>query len=195
MSWKVTEAPSAFPVTLAQAKAVLRVQHTAEDALIQQIIESAYDYCEQELDLAIMEQEITYKLDAFPEARTITLPRANLLSITSFTYTDTALAEQSFTDYVADSFSTPARVVNNTDTWPETADRANTITIVYRAGFSETETGDSHTTPKAVIQAMTMLITHFYENRNTVAVGPGMASAEIALATANLLHKYRRLGV
>ena len=195
MSWKVTAEPAVEPVTLAEAKAHCRVQHDAEDDLITALIVAARNYCEQELDLAIIEQEITLKLDAWPSGRTIYLPRANLLSVTSVSYLDGASAIQTFADFTEDDFSTPARIVNNTSDWPETANKANAITIVYRAGFSELSTGNEHSTPQAVAQALLMLVAHWYSNRQAVNVGSHNTSSEVQMSVSALLHKYRRLGV
>lgn len=193
MNWKVTEEPTKEPISVADAKAYLRVQHSADDALIGDIIAAAESFCEEELDLAIMDQEITLKLDTFPYSKTIYLPRANLLSVTSVKYNDTDGAEQTFTDYTADTFSTPARIVNNTTDWPETEDKVNSVTIVYRAGFKASETGDGDLPPGAVVQAMRMLITHWYENRSTVVVGETTEPLQMAVSAS--LQKYRRMGV
>jgi uncharacterized phiE125 gp8 family phage protein len=195
MSWKVTTKPDFYPVTLAQAKEYLRVQHDAEDDIITRCIEAAYDYCEQELDLAILEQTITLKLDNFPQGRTITLPRTNLLSVTSFDYLDLDGDNQSYADYVADEYAIPARIVNNVEDWPDTKDVANAVTIVYQAGFSETETGNTHSTPSSIIQAMNLLITHFYDTRSAVVIGAGVTSMEVQMSVSALLNKYRRLGL
>lgn len=193
--WKVTEAPDFYPVTLAEAKEYLRVQHSAEDDVIERCISAAYEYCEKELDLAILEQEITLKLDAFPDEKYISLPMSNLLSVTSVTYTDAAGDSQSFADFTADDYSTPGRIVRNADEWPETKDIANSVTVVYRAGFGETGTGNSHSTPKAVIQAMNLLITHFYDVRGAVVIGSGVSSTEVQFSVAQLLNKYRKYGL
>lgn len=188
--WKVTTAPAFEPISLVDAKNYLRVQNSSEDSAISDIIEAARDYCEQELDLALIDQSITLKLDAFPDGRTIYLPRTNLLEVTSFAYLDQNSVSQTFTDYTADTFSTPARLVNNTETWPETADAANAITIVYRAGFAES---DTRNIPPAVNQAMRLLITHYYNNREAVVIGS--PSEEVALGVTYLLSKHRRYGV
>ena len=55
MNWKVTEQP-ASPVSLSQAKTQLRVQHNLDDSEIIRLISAAVDYCEEELDLDIIDQ-------------------------------------------------------------------------------------------------------------------------------------------
>lgn len=193
--WKVTEEPVELPVTRADAKLYLRVDTATEDSVVDDCIEAAVDYCEKELGLALMDQQITLKLDNFPSGREIFLPMTNLLSVISVNYTDSAGANQAFTDYTVDSYMTPGRIVNNTSTWPQTKDIANAVTIVYRAGFKSYETGLTNPVPNGIRQAMLMLITHWFDHRNSVFIGAGLASNEVALSVSALLQKYRRLGV
>lgn len=193
--WKITEEPVEPPVTRADAKVYLRLDTSAEDSVVDNCIQAAVDYCEKELGLALMDQQITLKLDNFPSGREIFLPMTNLLSVTSLNYTDTAGANQSFTDYTVDTYMTPGRIVNNTSTWPQTKDVANAITIVYRAGFKSYETGLTNPVPTGIRQAMLMLIAHWFDHRNSVFIGAGLASDEVALSVSALLQKYRRLGV
>lgn len=193
--WKVTTEPLELPITLADAKEFLRVDHSDEDSIITSAIGAAVDYCEAELGLALMDQTITVKLDAFPSVDYIYLPMSNLLSVVSISYTDQNGDAQTYTDYTADTYNTPGRIVNNLLVWPQTKDVANAVTIVYRAGFKEYDTGETVPVPRGIRQAMMMLITHFYDNRNAVFIGSGMVSDELALAVTALLAKFRRMGV
>jgi uncharacterized phiE125 gp8 family phage protein len=193
--WKVTTDPIELPITLADAKDFLRVDHSDEDDIITSAIGAAVDYCEAELGLALMDQTVTVKLDGFPAEDYIRLPMSNLLSVVSVSYTDQSGDSQTYTDYTADTFNTPGRIVNNLLVWPQTKDVANSVTIVYRAGFKEYNTGMVDPVPRGVRQAMMMLITHYYDNRNTVFVGAGLVSDEVAMAVTSLLAKFRRMSV
>jgi uncharacterized phiE125 gp8 family phage protein len=195
MTWKVTTDPEYLPLTLDEAKAYLRVQHASEDSTITDCIRAATSYCEEELDLAIMEQQITLKMDAFPVGA-IKLPRTNLLSVTSVSYIDTNGDSQAFTDFTVDDFSSPARIVAN-EAWPDAKSITNAVTIVYQAGFKSDQSGSAaeNPAPGAVMQAMRLLITHYFDNRNTVVIGSGIAGSEVALTVTALLQKFRRLGI
>lgn len=193
MSYKVTTEPVVEPLTLEDAKEYLRIQNNDEDQLIAQLIIAARSYCEEELDLAIVEQTITLKLDSFPDSRVIYLPRSNLLDVTSVSYLDQDNASQTFTDYTKDIYSTPGRIINNTNDWPTTTDDANAVTIVYTAGFGEYSESSGAPVPGAVDQAMKMLVTHFYENRTPVVIGNTANSIEMAVTAC--LQKYRRMGL
>lgn len=193
--WKVTETPIELPLTRAAAKLYLRVDTSVEDAIVDDCIQAAADYCERELGLALMDQQITLKLDGFPLGRELFLPMSNLLSVTSVSYIDGNGANQTFTDYTVDTYQTPGRLVNNTSTWPQTKDVANAVTVVYRAGFKAYETGLVNPIPISIKQAILLLITHWFDHRNAVFVGSGVVSDEIAFAVTALLQQYRRMGV
>lgn len=193
--WKATEEPIDNAISTADAKAFLRVDTSADDSVIADCIKAAEDYCQQEMGLALMDQEITVKIDGFPDVRYLYLPMSNLLSVTSVSYIDSNGDTQAYTDYTADTYSTPGRILNNAIVWPQTKDVANAVTIVYRAGFKAYETGLTNPVPNAVRQAMLMLITHFYDHRNGVMIGAGYVTEELALSVTALLAKYRRMGV
>lgn len=193
--WKVTEEPIENAITTADAKAFLRVDTSDEDTIIADCIKAAEDYCQQELGLALMDQEITVKLDGFPDVRYLYLPMTNLLSVTSVSYIDDNGDSQTYTDYTENTYSTPGKITNNALVWPNTKDVSGSVTVVYRAGFKAYETGLTNPVPHGIRQAMLMLITHFYDHRNSVMIGAGYVTEEIALSVTALLAKYRRMGV
>ena len=194
MSWKVTQEPEYLPISLVDAKDYLRVQVATDDSLIEECIRAAASYCEEELDLAIMSQEITLKLDYFPSGA-IELPRTNLLSVESVSYIDSNGNAQPFTEFTEDNYSMPARVVAD-DAWPSAKSTINAVTVVYKAGFKIDETGGAENpAPGVVIQAMKLLVTHFYDNRTPVFIGNSSGGEEIAMTVTALLQKFRRLGI
>jgi uncharacterized phiE125 gp8 family phage protein len=107
-----------------------------------------------------------------------------LQSVTSVTYKDSAATTTTMTvttDYIVDSDSNVGRIVlPYGETWPSfTAYSVNPITITYKAGYTAL--------PKALEQAMLLLIGHWYENREAT----GTVSKEIEFATKALLSMYR----
>ena len=60
---------------------------------------------------------------------------------------------------------------------------ARPVEIVYTAGFTEL--------PKAIRQAMLLLIAHWYTNREAVVTG-NVAAAEVPVAARTLLNQYKR---
>ena len=80
--------PAAEPVTLAEAKAFLRVDVTAEDAFITTLITAARLHVEGTTGRALISQTWRVGLDCWPESREVVLPIAPLISISAITVFD-----------------------------------------------------------------------------------------------------------
>lgn len=192
MNWKVTEEPSQEPVTLAEVKAQIRSDTGTEDELITGYIEGARRFVENRLDLALIDQEITYKLDSFPYIDRLVLPRTNLISVTSVSYVDQDGATQTLATsvYGVDTFSTPGAIYLKTNKeWPtELLNERNVVTVVYRAGWD-----DRASVPRNIKQAVLLLIGHWNENRETVLTGS--IQTEIDFTVTALLNQERLFGL
>ncbi len=81
--------PASEPLTLSQAKAFLRVEHTADDDAITRAITTARQFAEQYLRAALLPQSWDY-IVANPRECTLHLPLGPAQTITSVTLTDAA---------------------------------------------------------------------------------------------------------
>ena len=104
--------PAIEPVTLAEAKAHLRVDISDDDALISAIIKSAREFCEEYLDRSLVYTQWTMRMDAIPWE--IVLPRppvaqAGTTTATVVTYTleTQATATLDTSTYRVDRTATP----------------------------------------------------------------------------------------
>lgn len=130
-----TVEPGAEPVTLAQAKAHLRVDYSADDDLISALISAARQQCEHRTQRTLVNTTWRLSVDAFEQLAL--LPMGPVTAITSLSYVDangTTQTLSSGTDYRADLDSAPARV-QPINTWPTAADQLNAVTITYTAGY------------------------------------------------------------
>jgi uncharacterized phiE125 gp8 family phage protein len=170
MNLVIVTPPTEEPVSLANAKLQMRVDHTADDTLIGIIIAAAREQCEEISRRAFVTQTLRLSLDAWPcEENYISLPRPPLQSVTSVKYTDWNGAEYTLsasTDYLVDIDSEPGRVVLRSGAaWPGAVlCSAGAIKIIYVAGF-----GAATAVPKKYQQAVQILAAHFYENRETAS--------------------------
>ena len=80
--------PAEEPVSLADAKAFLRVDDTAEDGLITTLVSAARLHVESVTGRAMIFQSWRLVLDAWPAERTITLPVAPVHELTAITAFD-----------------------------------------------------------------------------------------------------------
>jgi uncharacterized phiE125 gp8 family phage protein len=84
--------------------------------------------------------------------------------VQSIVYSDTNGASQTVasSDYVVSTFDEPGRIaLANGKSWPSTLEQINAVRVDYTAGYGAT----ADTVPEAIKQAMRMLVSHWYENR------------------------------
>ena len=184
---QVTTPPSSEPISLAEAKAHLRVDTADEDPLIQNLIAAAREACEEWCGRSFVTQTLTLTLDRFPSPSltapgpetawsgsfrndgTIELPRPPAISLTSITYIDTNGASQTLSSsgYKLDLASQPARLAPAFGTsWPATRDEIASVVIVYSAGY-----GAASAVPARAKAAILLLLGTLYENREDAVVG------------------------
>jgi uncharacterized phiE125 gp8 family phage protein len=141
MGLKLITAPIEEPVTVAEAKANMKVEHSAEDTLIGQRIKAARMLAEHETSRAFITQTWEYAIDAFPVSE-IRLPYPPLASVTSIKYDDTAGVEQTLSGavYTIDTHSEPGWVLPVYGAeWPSTLAAANAVRIRYVVGYGDAD--------------------------------------------------------
>jgi uncharacterized phiE125 gp8 family phage protein len=167
MASKLITAPATEPVTVAEAKAHLRVDSADDDALITALIVSARQGAEHITGRALMPQTWELALDKFP--RQINLSRAPLTSITSIKYLDESGVLRTMTEgaYLLDGHSEPARMTPAYGTnWPATRCQANAVLVQFVAGYTS-----AAAVPQEIKSWMLLRIGMLYENRESVAAG------------------------
>jgi uncharacterized phiE125 gp8 family phage protein len=155
------------PVTLAQAKLHLRVDHDDENAAISLLCTGARETCEAFTNRALASGTWTLKLDAFPyELIRIPVGVANL-SVQSINYVDADGVEQTWanTEYLVlqrqDQF--PEIVPAYGWSFPSTRCQRDAVTISF--------TAEDSPCPTALVQGMLLQIGHLYEQRESTVVG------------------------
>ena len=164
-----TTAPVNEPFTTAQAKLHLKQDDSADDTLVDWLIAAARDKCEADTGRQLITADWTLTLPSFPTE--ILFPRPKLQGVITPTYTDTAGSSQSLSSsvYQLDLQSEPGRMrLGVGQSWPATGDYYNAVSIVYRCGYGLT----SASIPDALLQAMYLLMGHWYEHREAVVIGP-----------------------
>ena len=72
-SLKVATQPVVEPVSVADAKAHLRIDHNSDDSYVAALVSAAREYCEVYMDETLVDTQYVMRLDAFPAV--IELPR------------------------------------------------------------------------------------------------------------------------
>lgn len=137
MRLKLITGPTEEPVTLAEAKAHLRIEHNDLDSLITAQITSARLQVESITARALITQTWEQTWDwGFP--CTITLDKNPVQSITSVTYIDTAGVTQTVgvSDYTYDLNAPRALIYPAYGMyWPTARGERNAVTVRFVAGF------------------------------------------------------------
>lgn len=183
-----TTEPAAEPITLAEAKLHLRVDHADEDAYITGLITSARLMCEQRTGKTLISSGWTAYGDEFTDP--LELPNPTVTAVASISYVDVNGTTQTLdaSTYRVDMISAPARIKPVTE-WPETDDRMNAVTVVYTAGYA-----NANAVPAPLKQWMLLAIGDMYENRTASDRPMGTAAPNASVPHSfvdNLLAAYR----
>ncbi|HXF53396.1 MAG TPA: head-tail connector protein [Hyphomicrobiaceae bacterium] len=185
MALILTAAPGTEPVTLAEAKAHLRVDGTAEDALISSLILTARLHVEAALGLALITQGWSYLLDAWPDGA-VRLPIRPVESVSAVKVTaaDGEVSVLAPERYVLDGAGSPPRLVPVDGPFPDPGAAALGIEIAFIAGYGESAAD----VPAPIRQALLQLIAHWFEHREPV---DDAAVTRIPSSVSELLMPYR----
>lgn len=207
--------PFGEPVSLEQAKAQCRVEldDSDEDELIAGYISTARETVETDTGLTLVRRQLVEHHEAFvqrlgtpfgddydrcgsgrswpPVSRRapLWLRAWPIVSVDSVAYTDTDGAAQTLADTRAILGTWPAKLHPARDTdWPDISE-AEGVDVTLTGGYAE---GD---VPLRAVQAMLLLIAHWYRNRETVVAGDRAAAIEVPQAYAELCDKLRNMRV
>lgn len=166
----VVTPPAALPVTLAEAKAHLRVLHTTEDTLIDRLIKAAVAHVESKCGAALITRTLRVLRDTFPaNGGAMVLPVAPVTTVSEITYVDTAGAAQTLAGsaYVLAGGTVRSEVSPVAETWPATQRGRRQIAVTFTAGYGAASTD----MPEDMRAALLLLIEHYYHHRSAVIEG------------------------
>ncbi|MBN4046377.1 phage head-tail connector protein [bacterium AH-315-P15] len=188
MATTLLTAPGLEPIVLTEAKAHLRIDHSAEDSTISEMIAAARQALEDASGLALITQSWQVALDAWP-GPVVELPKRPAQSITEVRVTGldgtaTTLATSAYelksAGGVAHLVKTPSAL------WIAPGRLMGGIEIDYVAGYGSAASD----VPRALRQALLMVIAHVYENRELLSREVG---TPLPAGVDALLAPYRRV--
>jgi len=184
---KIDTAWTTSAVATSDQKSFMRVDFSDDDTLIAELIKASQNVIETYINRAITTQTLSLFLDRLPfysdiklqegvftapdleyNSNFIVLPKPPVTSVTHVKYYDNDNTASTFatTNYYVDTISDQARVVLKTgSSWPTVSQtrNANAYEIKYVAGY-----GGASDVPEPIVQAIKLLTTHLYENREAV---------------------------
>jgi uncharacterized phiE125 gp8 family phage protein len=187
MALVLTSGPAAEPVTVAEAKAHLRIDGTAEDVLIASLILTSRLHIEAALGLALVTQSWKLLLDRWPKEQTVPLPLHPVQAVASVKVyaSDGSPTTVAGSDYLVDAASRPGRLVPSGVSFPVPGKAAGGIEVAFTAGYGAAATD----VPAPIRQALLLLVAHWYEHRDPIEIGTD--ATIIPAAVSELLKPYR----
>lgn len=185
-------------VSLAEAKAHLRVDHADDDDYIEALVAVAgatIDGPDGWLGRCLVEQTLEWRGDEF--GCDIQLPYPPIIDIVSVKYTDDAGVEQTVApaDYhLVGAPSMPRLALNYGSFWPTPRWQSEAVRIRYTAGWPVTIEGagdqavTTWTGPAPIRHAILLMVSELYENREAAS---DSARVELPFAVQALLSTYR----
>jgi uncharacterized phiE125 gp8 family phage protein len=170
-----TVAPSGELLSLAGAKAYLRIDTADEDALLADLIAAAvarFDGYSGVIGRALLAQTWAQAFDRFPEGAEFRLPVGKLIELVSVQYYDTAGDIQSFTGcFAVEDAIGPLVVLQQGQSWPSTATRPDAVRATWRCGHATDDPALAR-----IVQAIRMTVAYWHENREAGDLPPGVAA-------------------
>lgn len=180
------------PVTLAEAKEYLRVDSSAEDALITNLINVAVLFCEKYTKRDLINK--TYKTYRDNFSNKIIIKKSKLQSITSIQYynnSDSLITISPSVYYFTDETDFSSIYLKNNQTWPSdnNISRLQNIIITFVAGFGPAASD----VPADLKQGLLQHIVAMYERRGDCEgeLGDTESSAVLPQVTRDIYNLYR----
>jgi uncharacterized phiE125 gp8 family phage protein len=171
-----------YPVTLAEAKAQLRVSHTDQDTMISALIGVACKTVSEMSGRALSEE--VWQI-ALPCVRgDVKLPLSPLIEVTAIEYWDSADINQTLDlagFYVFQDDDTATIRPKDGVAWPAARRREDAFRFTFTAGYT--------TVPENLRHAVLLLVDHLFHNTSPVTDG---AVAEMPYAVESLIGLSRR---
>lgn len=173
----------AEPVTTAAAKLHMRVEHDADDVLIDGLIVAARAMIEKMTGTRMVTQTVAFKTGNW--AAMAQLPVAPISAISAISYIDSGGLAQTLSGSIYEARLAglqPSVVLKYSNSWPG-IQAGSEITVTAVAGY-----GVAGEQPAEILLAIKMLAAHWYERRESA----GDQMAEIPFGVSALIENSRR---
>ena len=185
-AYKVVTPATANPLTLTEAKTHLKVDTTADDTFITNLIKSATSSAQEYTNRFFIATTIQQYGDKWEDISN--LFKSPVASVTVIKYVDPSGSLQTLsTDvYFVDDVNKPARIgLKPNQSFPEIIDRLNAIYVEYVVGIA----AGPDEVDEGIRQALLLTIGNWYQNRQAVVTGT--IATELPMNAKFLLDQYK----
>lgn len=190
-------APAVMPVSLAEAKAHLRIDSSDEDAVITGLIAAAVAHLDGYagiLGRCLVAQQWALPLAGWPADRMIALPFPDCSAVT-ITYQDSAHAGQTLDSALhgapVEMDAGPLVPIWLESSLPSLSNRPAPVTVSFTAGYGATAAD----VPAAIRQAILIIVADWFENRGEAVIGARVGVVPLPAGAHALLAPHRALWV
>jgi uncharacterized phiE125 gp8 family phage protein len=183
--------PAVEPLSLAEAKDYLRVEHADDDDVIAALIASARAHVEAATRRALITQTWRHSRDAWPrDGRIAVLPAPLKALVGARVYDqDGTPQEIDLESFVVDTVSAPGVVAFPPWSVPSPGRAVAGVELDVTVGYGDAAAD----VPAPLALATRLLLAHWYEYRGVVA--PNGATATLPMGVAELIAPYRVLSL
>jgi len=185
-AFKVVTPATSNPITLTEAKTHLKVDTTADDTFITNLIKSATSSAQEYTNRFFIATTIQQVGDKWEDISN--LFKSPVLSVSHIKYVDPdgTLQTLSTNVYFVDEVNKPARIgLKPNQSFPTIIDRLNAVYVEYRVG---TAAGPDEV-DEGIRQALLLTIGNWYQNRQAVVTGT--IATELPMNAKFLLDQYK----
>ena len=185
-SFVVDTAAAVAILTTAEAKARLKVDTSADDTLIENLISAATESAQIFTNRFFINTTLNQFGDTWSDLAT--LFKSPVSSVTHVKYYDSDNTQQTLATsvYQKDLEHQPARIgLKPNQSFPSLADRINAVECQYVVGYGSAASD----VPQGIKQAVLLTIGNWYQNREEVVVG--RIATELPKSAQYLLEQYK----
>ena len=188
MSSLLLTAPAVEPLSLAEAKAFLRVEHADDDDLIAALIAASRIHVEAQTRRALIAQSWRIALDQWPADGRLPVRPAPLQEVSAARVYDFAGAAQELDlqNFVVDAGNSALAFAPWALAQPGRLAAGIELDVICGYGDAASDV------PEPLRQAVRLLVAHWYENRGLAALG---AVTVLPTTVAALIAPYRLLSL
>ncbi|MND21708.1 Phage gp6-like head-tail connector protein [compost metagenome] len=178
--------PALEPVTVADARAFLRISTESEDDILRRVIKTARELVEAETGLALIDQTWRLRVDRWPRSGRLALfkyPAKAVTAVVAYQPDGSAISMEP-EEFMLQHGRRPQRVYMAQ--YPDAQSFCG-LEVDFIAGFGETGVE----VPDAIKQAILTLAAHLYENR----AGLDSKQAELPPMVGQMVDSWRRISL
>lgn len=184
MKRRITTNPVLNCVSVSDAKTLLIIEGSEDDAFLLSLIEQAESYAQRYMNRPIMAQTYTYYFDGFDTVLRLYTEGVNSVTLK---YDDINGSEQTLSadDYYFDQYSYPS-LIEFPAGWPLLSGRPNSIRVEVISGYTAPQD-----VPDGIKTGVLLMVGHLYNNRE----GSSDRKVNIVpLGISSFLDQYRVFG-